>query len=128
VVKEVGKSANDVTVHTSKGKPVFPKGNQLIILVDKGSASASEILAGALSEHGIGTLVGTTTFGKGSVQEVVNLTSDTALKVTVAKWYTPNGVSISDSGLTPKIKIEQTEKAGSTVDEQLENAIKQFTK
>jgi carboxyl-terminal processing protease len=128
VVKEIGKSADDVTVHNSKGRPLFPKNHQLIILVDNGSASASEILAGALSEHGIGTLVGTTTFGKGSVQEVVSITPDTSLKVTVAKWYTPKGVSISDSGLTPKIKIEQTTKAGDTVDEQLENAIKQFTK
>lgn len=126
VVKEIGKTPEDVTVHTTRGTQLFPKDNKLVILVDKGSASASEILAGALSEHGVGTLVGTQTFGKGSVQEVINLTSDTAMKVTVAKWYTPNGVSISESGLTPKIEIKQKEtKEG---DSQLDEAVALFKK
>ena len=126
VVKEIGKTPEDVTVHTTRGEQLFPKDNKLVILVDKGSASASEILAGALSEHGLGTLVGTQTFGKGSVQEVINLTSDTAMKVTVAKWYTPHGVSISESGLTPKIEIQQKEtKEG---DSQLDEAVALFKK
>ena len=127
IVKEIGKTPKDVTVHTSKGPAAFPKTSKLIILVDKGSASASEILAGALSETGVGTLVGEQTFGKGSVQEVIKLTPDTSLKITVAKWYTPKGVSISDSGLTPTIKVPYVEgKVG--VDTQLDNAIVLFKK
>ncbi len=125
IVKEIGKDASDTTVLTSKGPVLFPKTSKLIILVDKGSASASEILAGALSEHGIGTLVGEQTYGKGSVQELIKLSNDTSLKVTVAKWYTPNGVSISKSGLTPSVKIPASEKKNGT-DTQLETAVGLF--
>ncbi len=103
IVKEIGKTASDVSVHNSTGPKMFPDGDKLIILANQGSASAAEILSGALSEQGIGVLVGQQTFGKGSVQQVIPLTSDTAMKVTVAKWYTPNGVSISEKGLTPKL-------------------------
>lgn len=86
----------------SKGYDAFEgAGLEMVILVDGGSASASEILAGSLSEHGIATLVGTKTFGKGSVQELIPITDDTSLKVTVAKWLTPNGHSISEQGITP---------------------------
>ena len=80
----------------------------MVILVDGGSASASEILAGALSEHGIATLVGEKTFGKGSVQELVPITKDTQLKVTIARWLTPNGVSISERGITPSVIVKRT--------------------
>lgn len=92
-------------VYRSRGYNVFNKTLRLVILVNNGSASASEILAGALSEHGVGTLVGTKTFGKGSVQELVKVTPDTALKVTIARWLTPNGRSISEGGLTPDIVV-----------------------
>lgn len=126
IVKEIGKDSKDVTYHNSKGGALFPKTSKLYILVDQGSASASEILAGALSEHGIGVLVGEQTFGKGSVQEVIKLTNDTSMKVTVAKWYTPFGVSISDSGLTPKIKIPYSLVNG--VDQQLAKTIELFSK
>lgn len=81
---------------------------KLVILVDGGSASASEILSGALQEHGVATLIGTQTFGKGSVQELVDLGHGSALKVTVARWLTPNGVSISQGGLTPDIIVDRT--------------------
>jgi len=94
-------------VHRAQGRNIFgdtpPK---IAIVVDKASASASEILAGALQEHGVAKLVGTNTYGKGSVQELVNITDELALKVTVARWYTPNGVSISPGGLTPDIKVD----------------------
>lgn len=107
VVKEVGKDANtDTTVHKSAG-PGEITGKKIYVLVNRGSASASEILAGALSEHKVATLIGERTFGKGSVQEVVPLADDTSVKITVAKWYTPNGVSISEKGLTPKIELSQ---------------------
>jgi carboxyl-terminal processing protease len=85
----------------------FTKEN-LVVLVDNGSASASEILAGALKDHGVGTIIGSPTFGKGSVQELVELSDGSSLKVTVARWFTPNGVSISDGGLAPDILIART--------------------
>jgi carboxyl-terminal processing protease len=126
IVKEIGKTPDDVTVHTSKGPVLFPKGDKLVVLANKGSASAAEILAGALSEQGIGTLAGEQTFGKGSVQEVVSLTPDTSLKVTVAKWYTPNGVSISEKGLAPQVEIKLPADAKSDV--QLDEAVALFKK
>lgn len=82
--------------------------DNLVVLVDGGSASASEILAGALYDHGVATVIGSNTFGKGSVQELVNLPAGAALKVTIARWLTPNGISISNGGLTPNILIERT--------------------
>lgn len=124
VVKEIGKDANDVVLHKSRGPGIFKGKIQMVVLVNKGSASASEILAGALSEHGVATLMGQQTFGKGSVQELMRLTGDTSIKITIAKWYTPNGVSISDSGLTPKIKLEPNK--DETKDVQLDEAVNYF--
>jgi carboxyl-terminal processing protease len=126
IVKEIGKTPADVSVHNSAGPVIFPSTDHLIVLVDKGSASAAEILAGALSEQGIATLVGQQTFGKGSVQQVIPITNDTSMKVTVAKWYTPNGVSISEKGLTPKIVIPFD--ATAKTDTQLQKAIDLFSK
>lgn len=79
---------------------------KMVILTNGGSASASEIVAGALHDHGVATIVGTKTFGKGSVQELITTSSGTALKLTVARWLTPEGVSISDGGLTPDVEVE----------------------
>lgn len=107
--------------HTSSGFTEL--GNteyKIAILVDEGSASASEILAGALHDHNKAILVGEKTFGKGSVQEIVPITSDTVLKVTIAKWLTPNGVSIQDNGITPDYEVKDDEKT--TKDEVLEKA------
>lgn len=97
-------------IYRSRGPKVFSDSLRLVVLVDGGSASASEILAGALKEHGIAKLVGEKTFGKGSVQELVNITDDTSLKVTVARWLTPNGLSISEQGLEPDYKVAYTQK------------------
>ena len=100
----------------------------MVILVNGGSASASEILAGALREHGVATLVGAKTFGKGSVQELVKVTPETSLKVTVARWLTPNGVSISDGGLTPDVEVKMTpEDIEKKRDPQMEKAIQLLT-
>ena len=82
----------------------------IVVLINQGSASASEILAGALRDNRQIKLIGETSFGKGSVQEVKNLNNGSSLKVTVAKWLTPKGESISDHGLVPDIKIEITDK------------------
>ncbi len=111
------------TVFRSKGHNL--KGNyNLVVLVDGGTASASEIVAGALQEYGVATLVGEQTFGKGSVQELVEITDETSLKVTIARWLTPEGRSISDAGLEPDYEVFLTEEdieAGK--DPQLEKAI-----
>lgn len=104
IVQEYGGVDNN-EIFRSKGYDVFSDQLKMVILVDKGSASAAEILAGALSEHGKATLVGEQTFGKGSVQQLVPLTTDTSLKITVARWLTPNGVHISHGGLTPAVKV-----------------------
>ncbi|MBX4199958.1 S41 family peptidase [Candidatus Parcubacteria bacterium] len=103
VVRENFGPGKDETVYRSKGYDIFTDQLKFVILVDSGSASASEILAGALKEYGKAKLVGDKTFGKGSVQELVDVTPDTSLKVTVARWLTPNGVSISATGITPDV-------------------------
>ncbi len=78
----------------------------LVVLIDSNSASASEILAGAISDYEVGTLIGTQTFGKGIVQSIIPLSDDTALKLTVSKYYTPNGVNIHGVGIAPDIEVE----------------------
>jgi carboxyl-terminal processing protease len=95
-------------VFRSKGYNIF-KNLTMVIIVNKGSASASEILAGALQEHGKAKLVGEKTFGKGSVQELIQITPETSLKLTTAQWLTPNGRLLSEKGLEPDIKVELTE-------------------
>lgn len=94
-------------VHRSKGLGGVPEGTAVAILINEGSASASEIVAGALQDSGVAKLVGQHSFGKGSVQELVKI-GDGSLKVTVAKWLTPSGRSISDGGLAVDIEVERT--------------------
>lgn len=81
------------------------EGVPTVVLIDGGSASASEIVAGALHDHKAAQLVGVTSFGKGSVQQILEIGKG-QLKVTVAKWYTPNGKNISKEGIEPDIKVE----------------------
>lgn len=95
-----------------------------VVLINQGSASASEILAGALRDNRQIQLVGMKSFGKGSVQEVINLRDGSFLKITIAHWLTPKGSSISSVGLTPDVKIDFTEKdAEAKKDPQLEKAL-----
>ena len=110
VVTEDFGGNNTPKVYASKGYNIFNKSLQMMILVDNGSASAAEILAGALKENDIAKLVGVKTFGKGSVQELVSLTSNTSLKVTIARWLTPSGHNLSHDGLEPDYKVEITDK------------------
>ncbi len=105
VTEDYGNGGKKV-VHRSQGMNIFSDKLKLVILVDKGSASASEILSGALREHGKATLIGTNTFGKGSVQELIDITDDTSLKVTVARWLLPGDVHISKDGIEPDIKVD----------------------
>ena len=113
----------DETLYRSRGYKT--KNNlPLVVLVNSGSASASEIVAGALRDHKVATMVGQKTFGKGSVQELIDLTGDTSLKITIARWLTPNGDSISESGLIPEVEIKNTEDDESKgIDRELEKAI-----
>lgn len=128
VTEDFGKN-NSPTVYRSKGYNIFNKNLQMYILVDGGSASAAEILAGALKENGVAKLVGTKTFGKGSVQQLVPITSDTSLKVTIARWLTPSGHNLSHDGLEPDFKVEVTEKQiADKVDAQMDKAVELLSK
>ena len=95
----------------------------LVVLTNGYSASASEILAGAIKDYGIGTLVGTTTYGKGIVQKVINLSDGSAVKLTVSTYYTPNGNNIHKIGIDPDVEVEfDAEQYQNGVDNQLEKA------
>ena len=96
----------------------------IVVLIDKNSASASEILAGALKDTGAATLVGTKSYGKGSVQIVMPLVDDDALKLTIAKYYTPSGVCIDGTGIEPDVPISfDMDAAAAGKDVQLEKAM-----
>jgi carboxyl-terminal processing protease len=99
----------------------------IVILVNKGSASASEIVSGALKDHGRATLVGETTYGKGTIQQANDLGGGAGLHVTIAKWLTPKGNWINGKGLEPDVKVAPDSKDDSR-DAQLEKAIEELVK
>ena len=90
--------------HTAIGDPIL-KGIPTVVMIDGGSASASEIVAGALDDNKAATLVGEKSFGKGSVQTTEKLSNGGVLKVTIARWYTPNGKNINKEGIRPDIEV-----------------------
>jgi len=95
----------------------------LVVLVNAGSASASEIVAGAIRDNDRGVLIGETTFGKGSVQNTHTLSDGSELRVTIARWYIPSNQSIDGTGITPDIEVETPEDLGGEEDTQLQRAI-----
>lgn len=100
-----------------------------IVLVNGGSASASEILAGALHDYGLVKLIGEKTFGKGSVQELIDLKNGTGVKVTVAKWITPSGKNLNKDGLVPDIEVKLSEEdIKAEKDPQMERALEVILK
>jgi carboxyl-terminal processing protease len=124
VVREKFDQGREEHVYRSTGYDLLKKKFDMVVLIDGGSASASEILAGAFQEHGIAKLVGQKTFGKGSVQELIPLAGGASLKLTVGEWTTPNGKSISQGGLTPDTPVEMTyEDSQAGKDPQMDSAV-----
>lgn len=117
------KFANDKKVNLAPNQPVL-NNVKTVVLVNGGSASSSEIVAGALQDHGLATLIGEKTFGKGSVQQLENLADGSAVKLTIARWLTPNGRTIDKEGIKPDIEVGRTvEDINNGKDPQLDRAI-----
>jgi carboxyl-terminal processing protease len=95
-------------VHRAAPGKVVPSNVEIVILIDKGSASASEILTGALKDRGRATIIGETSFGKGSIQQMIPL-NNSAIKLTTGRYYTPDGINIDKTGIDPDIVIEEPE-------------------
>lgn len=117
IVSIVDKQGNKETYSSSLEAPEYP----LAVLINKNSASASEILSGAIQDTKAGTIIGNTSYGKGSVQTILPIFEDDAVKLTIAKYYTPSGRSIDGTGITPDIEINLDENA--TSDTQLDKAL-----
>lgn len=129
IVTEDFGGKEDNIVHTSFGYADLPAGTKIVVLIDGGSASASEIFAGALQDNAVATLIGTTSFGKGSVQTLLDL-GDGSLKITVARWVTPNGHWIMGNGVTPDIIVPYISAGATTtpkVDPQMSRAVQFLT-
>jgi len=111
--------------YANKGDVI--EGSTLIVLINYGSASASEIVAGALKDHKRAILVGENSYGKGSVQSIIPLKNNGAIRLTISKYYLPSGKSISEIGVSPDIKVEEKSenfKMNSENDNQLNFALK----
>ncbi len=127
VLKEQNKNL-DESIYKADGPESFVN-MPIVILINEGTASASEILTGALKDNRGITTIGETSFGKGLVQRVVSLDDGSSLKVTTAKWYTPNGTLIQDTGIKPDIEVELSEEDyNNDRDPQLDRALQEITK
>jgi len=106
IVSQRGRDSSDIERYFARSGDLA-HGLPVIVLVDSGSASAAEIVAGALQDQHRGLVMGETTFGKGSVQTLLQLTDDTALRLTTARYYTPSGRSVQEGGIKPDIPVPQ---------------------
>ncbi len=124
----VSERTNGVVVSTLKsGSNALLSGIPTVVVVNSGSASASEIVSGALQDYKVAKLVGEKTFGKGSVQKLIELPDGAELKVTVARWYTPNGKNITKEGITPDVSATYTQAdADAGKDPQIDAAVKEL--
>lgn len=123
----VEKSKGKVVEELRTGRNPILEGVPTVVLVNQSSASASEIVAGALKDHSAATLVGEKTYGKGSVQKLVDLPGGSVLKVTVASWYTPKGKNINKEGIGPNKKVVLTaDDANAGRDPQMDAALTQL--
>ena len=107
VYEQKSKHYGDTTTNSDKGKAIL-KDMETVVLVNGSTASASEIVAGALKDYGKATIVGEKTYGKGVVQNLFNLNGGALLKVTTAEWFAPKGTSINKTGVTPDIEVERS--------------------
>lgn len=107
ILIQKSKNKKDETTYANRNKAIL-SGLKTVVLVNNSTASASEIVAGALKDYKKATLVGETTYGKGVVQSLFDVSNNALLKVTVASWYTPLGNSINNTGITPDIEVELT--------------------
>lgn len=107
VLEQKGNNANDDTTYANRGQATLAD-IPTVVLVNGTTASASEIVAGALKDYDKATILGEKTFGKGVVQTLVDLSDNTLLKVTTARWYTPKGTSINGEGITPDVEVKLT--------------------
>lgn len=127
IVTQATRVESETQTYRSSGFGTGFPDAKIVILLNGGSASASEIFAGAMRDHGRAKIIGQQSFGKGSVQQVFEVTKDTQLKITIARWLTPNGISISHQGLTPDVVVTLSETPKEGVDETLDRAVQYLT-
>ena len=136
IASEFLKEGSDVVIQEEKGKQNVLKANRrglltgnvpVLVLINKGSASASEIVAGALRDNDRARLVGETSFGKGTIQQAEDLGGGAGIHITIAKWLTPNKIWVHEKGLIPDVKAELNSKEPER-DFQLEKAIQELLK
>ena len=122
IVSIKGRDKNDIKIYTAR-KGDATKGKPLIVLINRGSASASEIVSGALKDHKRAILLGEKTFGKGSVQTIIPLKNKGGLRLTTAKYYLPSGTSISEIGVEPDIVVKESKENFKINDDKKDNQL-----